>query len=180
MNPKTGAEVLFQKANIPDAFWTIEPNPRFKDIDGAKSAMQTADTQARVFKSLLTNPRQLLDIPRRWRIGIYSSPINSGTLAACELIKRAAIANVSCKCVSISDLASLNDSVAEVVLVLDCYLDSEIAHINALRQAHHRPFHLIYVMNSNFKLATEVLQILPDYAFNIVESQVFRTTGRKI
>lgn len=176
------ADVLYQRANLPDIYWNTNVHPRFKDVNTERNAAQKAYQQAQVFKSLLANPRQLTEFPRRWRLGAFSTPIEYASLALAGIVREAIRHSMRVTCCSLTELPSVNQyqSRYELVFVHDVFDDLEPRDYMPLREAHTKNFHLFYSMSGNLQSAIDLLKTSPDYAFQIEQASLHATHARTI
>lgn len=180
MNFRKPEHALYQKAGLPDQFWDLEIVPRFKDITTIKNSVQNAYTQAQVYNSLHQNPRQLFDIPRRWRVGAYSSPIEHGMLTLVQIVKEAIRHGMRISCVSLKDIEKVHTNLTDLVFCYNVFLDVEPQYLYLLREAHFKNFHLFYSMAGTLREAINLIQITPDYAFQVHQSAMSIATPRVI
>lgn len=170
------ARVLYERARLPREFWSTNVMPRFQTVTNAKTELQDAVNQAKVFNSLLHDPRQLLKIPRHWRVAAYSTPLEYAALTLGILVRYAVVHNMRVICLPMSELEHANKyhDRYDLVYVYDVFDDMESYEYRPLREAHFKPFHLMYAMTGTLADAVSVLKVSPDYAFQIQSAALQR------
>jgi hypothetical protein len=151
---------------LPDQFWDFSVHPQFRDIDRLEHGK--SNKQAMVLKELIANPLQLMELPRRWRLAAYSSPIEYATLTIASIVKEAIRSRIRVKCVPPSKLDTIQPNITDLVFCYGIYSDMDPILLNKVREAHMGQFHFFYAMESVSLIeAIKILKISPDYAFQV-------------
>jgi hypothetical protein len=171
------AQVLYNKAHLPEVSWETNITPRFQTIAGTKSELQNAQAQAQVWNTLIHDPTQLRRMPRRWRVAAFSNPLEYSALAMGMVMRYAIVHQMSVMCCSLEELANVNkyQERYEIVFVHDVFDDMEPADYKPLRAAHSKNFHLFYSMTGTLETAIEKIKLSPDYAFHIQQAAMVRS-----
>lgn len=175
------AKTQYLIAGLPLDYWDTNVIPRFKDYSATEVvAQQSALTQAQVYNSLLYDPLQLRDIPRRWRLAAYANPIDAASIMLGALVRHAILKRMKVKCCSIDELPAVNkySDRYELVFVYNVFDDMDPSYYEQLRIAMFKPFHLMYAMASSNPgdVHTRLLRVSPDYVFNIAAASLQKPT----
>lgn len=169
---------LFSKANLPDIYWDVDATPRFQNLENAKVEQQSALNQAQVYNSLINNPVQVLEWPRRWRLAAFADSVDRGSFVLSKIIKSAILNSVRVKCCLPSELPHIHESMVDIVFCYNCFQDMDKQDLMHLRNAHTRNFHLFYAMDGQYEDAIKILRTAPDYVFNIDQISLNRAAKK--
>lgn len=171
-------QTLFKKACLPDIYWDIDVVPRFSNLPNGKVEAQSALNQAQVFNSLLANPKQIVEFPRRWRLAAFNQSSDKAAFVLAKIIKAFILSGIRVHCCIPADLPKVHDDRVDVVFCYNCFQDMERSDLMNIRNAHTRNFHLFYAMDGSYDDATPILRVTPDYVFNVDEISLNRAAKK--